>query len=113
MREYVAASVAIPSSLEFSQAFNLQYELPEEVMIAFKPRRSEWDPLDVELLERAVDSAMAAIKEIGQDLDFDSDEDLEAALRRELNEIARLNGLTEPEVLRDILLDNSSRSTSR
>jgi hypothetical protein len=45
-------------------------------------------------------------------LDFDSDEDLEAALRRELIEIARLNGLTEPEVLRDILLDNSSRSTS-
>ena len=83
-------------------------------MIAFKPRsRSEWDPLDVELLERAVDGTLAAIKASSKASDFDSDEELEAALRRELIEIARLNGLSEPEILRDILLDNAPRFTSR
>ena len=82
-------------------------------MIAFKSRRSEWDPRDMELLERAVDAAMAAIKATGQDLDFDSDDDLEAALRHDLIEIARLNGVSEPEILRDILLDNSRPSTAR
>jgi hypothetical protein len=71
------------------------------------------DPLDVELLERAVDAVMVAIKANSQGSDFDSDEELEAALRSELIEIARLNGLTEPEVLRDILLDNSSSFASR
>jgi len=34
----------------------------------------------------------------------DSDEELEAALRRELIEIARFNGVSDPETLRDILL---------
>jgi hypothetical protein len=91
LREHVAASVAIPSSSLLRQGFN-RNTVAEEVMIAFKPRRSEWDPLDVELLERAVDAAMAAIKASGQSLDFDSDEDLEAALRHELIEIAHLNG---------------------
>ncbi len=80
-------------------------------MIAFKSRRS--DPRDMELLERAVDAAMAAIKATGQDLDFDSDDDLEVALRHDLIEIARLNGVSEPEILRDILLDNSRPSTAR
>jgi hypothetical protein len=73
----------------------------------------ELDPLDVELLERAVDAAMTAVKASGQGLDFDSDEELEAALRRELVEIARLNGVSEPEALRDILLSNVATSASR
>jgi len=33
-----------------------------------------------------------------------ADEELEAALRRELIEIARFNGVSDPETLRDILL---------
>jgi hypothetical protein len=36
--------------------------------------------------------------------DFDSDEALEAILRRELIEIACFNGVSDPETLRDILL---------
>jgi len=36
--------------------------------------------------------------------DFDSDEGLEAILRRELIEIACFNGVSDPETLRDILL---------
>ena len=36
---------------------------------------------------------------------LDSDEALEASLRRELVEIARCNGVTDPDTLRDILLD--------
>ena len=48
---------------------------------------------------------MAAIKAGDWSFDFDSDdEELEAALRRELVEIARFNGVSEPETLRDILL---------
>ena len=57
--------------------------------------------------------AATAVKASGQGLDFDSDEELEAALRRELVEIARLNGVSEPEALRDILLSNVATSASR
>ena len=39
----------------------------------------------------------------GQYFDFESDEALEAVLRRELIEIARFNGVSDPETLRDIL----------
>jgi len=34
--------------------------------------------------------------------DAESDEELEAALRRELIEIARLNGVNDPDTLKDI-----------
>jgi hypothetical protein len=37
-------------------------------------------------------------------VDFESDEALEAILRRELIEIACLNGVSDPETIRDILL---------
>ena len=60
------------------------------------------DPLDLEILERALDGALAALKEDVADLD--SDEALEATLRQELIEIARLNGVNDPETLRDVLL---------
>jgi hypothetical protein len=49
-------------------------------------------------------STWAAIKASGQSFDFESDEALEAALRRELIEIARFNGVSDPETLQDILL---------
>lgn len=62
------------------------------------------DPIDLEILERALDSALATLKkdEVGDDLD--SDEALEANLRRELIEIARCHGVHDPETLRDTLL---------
>lgn len=74
-------------------------------MVFFKSPRHELDPLDVEILQRAFEVTWAAIKAGDWSFDFDSDdEELEAALRRELVEIARFNGVSEPETLRDILL---------
>jgi hypothetical protein len=64
---------------------------------------NELDPLDHEILERAFDATWEAIK--GTDRHFAADTDeLEAVLRRELIEIARLNGANDPETLKDILL---------
>jgi hypothetical protein len=64
-------------------------------MSFYKTPRNELDPLDNEVLERALDATWDAIKSIGQNFDAESDEELEAALRRELIEIARLNGVSE------------------
>ena len=50
------------------------------------------DPLDRELIERAFDSAWAAIKNSEAISDYESDEELEAAQRWELISIARENG---------------------
>jgi len=47
---------------------------------------------------------LATLKEDEARADRDSDEALEANLRRELIEIARFNGVNDPETLRDILL---------
>jgi hypothetical protein len=66
--------------------------------------RDVFDPLDLEILERAFDGALATLKEDEARADLDSDEELEATLRRELIEIARLNGVNDAETLRDILL---------
>ena len=70
----------------------------------FRSLRHELDPLDLEILERAFDLACGAIQASCQPINFDSDEGLENILRRELVEIARLNGVSDPETLRDILL---------
>jgi hypothetical protein len=69
-----------------------------------KSSRHELDLLDTEILERAFDATWAAIKVSGSPSGFESDEELEAALRRELIEIARFNGVSDPQTLRDILL---------
>jgi hypothetical protein len=75
-------------------------------MVLFTSRRHELDPLDLEILERAVDATWVAVKENHPHLDFDSDEGLEAVIRRELIKIACFNGVSDPETLRDILLAN-------
>jgi hypothetical protein len=66
--------------------------------------RDVFDPLDLEILERAFDGALATLKEDQAQADLDCDEALEATLRRELIEIARFNGVNDPDTLRDILL---------
>lgn len=71
--------------------------------ILFRSLRYDLDPLDREILERAYVAALSAVKE-DHFTDFDSDEGLEAILQRELIEIARSNGVSEPEIIRDILL---------
>ena len=65
-------------------------------MVLFRSFRHELDPLDLEILERAFDATWAAFKENTPPHDFDSDEDLEAALRRELIEIAHFNWRERP-----------------
>ena len=46
------------------------------------------------------------------DLEFDSDEGLEAMLRLELIEIACSNGVSDPETLRSVLTNLSAATTS-
>ena len=66
--------------------------------------RRDLDPLDLEILERAFESAVVALKEDDAFNDLDSDEALEASLRSELAEIARSNGVSDADTLRDVLL---------
>jgi hypothetical protein len=70
----------------------------------FRSLRDQFDPLDREILERAFDATWSAIKDNVSPVDFDRDEGLEVILRRELIEIARFNGVSDPETLRDVLL---------
>jgi hypothetical protein len=49
---------------------------------------TSFDPLDLAIMERALKDAKAAVQDNDPRLGFDSDEELEAALRRELIEIA-------------------------
>jgi hypothetical protein len=70
--------------------------------------RNRVDPLDLEILERALDGALATLKEDEAGADLDSEEALEAELRQELVEIACLHGVNDPETLRDILLGGLS-----
>jgi hypothetical protein len=72
--------------------------------ILFRSLRHKLDPLDREILEKAFDSTWDAVKGNNPPVDFDSDEALEAILRRELIKIACFNGVSDPETLRDILL---------
>ena len=68
-------------------------------MSLYKSPRNELDPLDSEILERAFETTWDTIKGTDQHFDAESDEELEAALRRELIEIARFNGLSDPGLL--------------
>lgn len=70
----------------------------------FRSLRDQFDPLDREILERAFDATWSAVKDQVPCIYIDSDEGLEAILRRELIEIARLNGVSDLETFRDILL---------
>jgi hypothetical protein len=66
--------------------------------------RRDLDPLDLEILERAFESAVVALKEDDAFNDLDSNKALEASLRSELAEIARSNGVSDADTLRDVLL---------
>lgn len=65
----------------------------------FRSFRHEFDPLDLEILERALNATWAAVKDNRNDppADFDSNEGLETILKRELIETARFNGVSDPE----------------
>jgi len=70
----------------------------------FRSLRHEWDPLDLEILEKAFDATWDAVKGSDLAVDFDSDEGLAAILRRELIEIACFRGVSDPETMRNLLL---------
>ena len=73
-------------------------------MVLFRSLRHQLDPLDLEILEQTFDVTWDVVKGNNLPIDCDSDEALEAILRRELIEIARFNGVSDPEILQDILL---------
>ena len=62
------------------------------------------DPLDREILERALEGAVVMLSDC-KPYDLDSDDELEAELRRELIEIAHSSGITDAETLLDHLLN--------
>ena len=70
--------------------------------------RCDLDPLDLEIVERALADVSVAMKTKhdarNRDVETLDDEALEVALRRELIEIARWNGASDPESLCDLLL---------
>jgi hypothetical protein len=63
-----------------------------------------FDPLDREILERALADAYVVVKASGTSIEYESDEGLEAALWRELIEIALQNGISDPETLTQLVL---------
>jgi hypothetical protein len=66
------------------------------------------DPLDLEIVERTVQGAWDAIKaSCGPELE--SDEVLEIALRRELAEMVRASGVSDADVLLDMLIEAMSK----
>jgi hypothetical protein len=67
----------------------------------FRSLRHEFDPLDLEILERAFDAAWAAVEESDAPLNFKSEEGLAAILRNGLIEVACFHGVSDPETLRD------------
>jgi hypothetical protein len=78
--------------------------LAAEVSVLFRSLRHKLDPLDREILERTFDATLAAVNGDDSPLGVDSDEGLEAILRRELIEIACFTGVSDPETLKDLLL---------
>jgi hypothetical protein len=59
-----------------------------------------FDPLDLEILERAFDGAWAAFKENR----LVSNAEFEGLLYRELTQIAAFNGANDVQAIRDIIL---------
>jgi hypothetical protein len=72
-------------------------------MSFYKSPKNELDPLDREILERVFDATWETIKGSYQHFDADSDEELEAEVRRELVEIAHANGVSDPDAERPLV----------
>jgi hypothetical protein len=77
-------------------------------MSFYKAPTNEFDPLDLEILERAFDASWEALRTSRQHNEAETDEELEAALRRELIEIVRANGVSDPEALMKYPFDQNS-----
>jgi hypothetical protein len=71
------------------------------------------DPLDREVVERAIQGLSETIEADRSSGELDSDEGLEIALRRELAEMVRAHGVSDPDVLLDMVIEGSSESDGR
>jgi hypothetical protein len=69
----------------------------------FKSPQERLDPLEREILERTLDDTLVAVREDQLD-ELDSDEGLEAILRRELVEIACVHCVSDQDNLRNLVL---------
>jgi hypothetical protein len=58
--------------------------------------------LELEILQKAFGNGLLTIKENKTAIDLVSDEELEAALRSELTDIARSNGVSDAEACKDL-----------
>jgi hypothetical protein len=67
------------------------------------------DPLDLEIVERTVQGDWDAIKASCGPVELESDEELEIALRRELAEMVRASGVSDADVLLDMLIEAMSK----
>jgi hypothetical protein len=65
------------------------------------------DPLDLEIVERTVQGAWDARKASCGPVELESDEELEIALRREIAEIVRASGVSDADVLLDMLSEKN------
>jgi hypothetical protein len=68
------------------------------------------DPLDLEVLERALARTPEVIKSGLEAAELESDEELELALRRELAEMTRASGESDPDALLDMLMEGTSQN---
>ena len=68
------------------------------------------DPLDLEVLERALARTPEVIKSGLEAAELESDEELERALRRELAEMIRASGESDPDALLDMLMEGTSQN---
>jgi len=66
------------------------------------------DPLDLELVERAFECVLDAIETDSAPDEFETDEEFEIALRRELAEMVRSSGISDVDALLDLLLEHKS-----
>lgn len=71
------------------------------------------DPLDLEVVERAIQGLSDTIEADRSSVELDSDEGLEIALRRELAEMIRAHGVSDPDVLLDMVIESASESDGR
>jgi hypothetical protein len=81
-------------------------------MGSFRHPKQAFDPLDLEIMERALDAAWAIIKARQPLGDQQDDEELRTALSEKLISLAETYGVTDSESLRSLLLGEPPASPS-
>ena len=66
------------------------------------------DPLDLEVLEIALESTPDTIKSPSDVAELESDQELEQALRGELAEMIRASGVNDADALLDLFIDGKT-----